>query len=142
VRLWGEQTSANFFSVLGVAARSGRAYTSADGRADVVVLSYRAWQTHYGGAPSIVGQTVRLNGRSYEILGVMPAGFRGAAPAGMLHDFWFPVDEQSGSAALRNRRATQFEVFGRRAAGVGGAAAAAALRLEAQRIRREYPEVP
>ena len=41
----------------------------------MVVLSYRLWQRQFGGAADAVGKTVRINGESFVIVGVLPAQF-------------------------------------------------------------------
>jgi putative ABC transport system permease protein len=77
-RLGGTRVSGDFFSTLGVAPMLGRAVTAADdqvGREHVVVLSYGLWQRLYGGRTDIIGQSVSLNGESYQVLGVMPRTF-------------------------------------------------------------------
>src|SRR3954464_8452059 len=71
--------SAEFFPALGVAPFLGRTISDADDRPNgprVAVLSYRLWQEQFGGDPRAIGRTVQLNARPYEIVGVMPAGFR------------------------------------------------------------------
>src|SRR5689334_23302045 len=80
VRREGRLVTGNFFGVLGVGAERGRAFTQADdepGSAAVLVLSHRAWVQHYDGDATVVGRTYRVNGTPFEIIGVMPDGFRG-----------------------------------------------------------------
>jgi putative ABC transport system permease protein len=75
--LW---VSGNIFDVLGVRPAIGRTLTVEDDRrgcAVRTVLSYAFWQRAYGGQPTIVGQTLMLNGRAAEIVGVAAEGFRG-----------------------------------------------------------------
>jgi predicted permease len=70
--------TANLFSVLGVAPLAGRVFVPQEdvpNGPQVVVLGYGLWQRRYGGDPAVVGRTIQINGRPYEIVGVMPAGF-------------------------------------------------------------------
>ncbi|HEY7497727.1 MAG TPA: ABC transporter permease [Vicinamibacterales bacterium] len=83
----------NFFHVLGVNASVGRTLTVSDdersGGNPVVVLSHRGWSQRFGRDPNILSRTVLLNGAPFQIVGVMPEGFRGlmvGAP-----DFWVPM---------------------------------------------------
>src|SRR3954469_6257330 len=74
-----QMVSAEFFPTLGVAPLLGRTISDADDPPNgpqVAVLSYRFWQQQLGGDPRAIGRTVQLNSRPYEIVGVMPAGFR------------------------------------------------------------------
>src|SRR5437870_2794231 len=69
----------NFFQIFGVAPYLGRTYFAGEdqpGRNDVVVLSYELWQQHFGSRSGALGQTVKIDGLPYTIIGVMPAGFR------------------------------------------------------------------
>ncbi len=77
-RLQGARLSANAFDVLGASAAAGRLLSDSDDRSDappVAVVSYRLWQRQLGGAPSVVGQSVRINTESYVIVGVLPRHF-------------------------------------------------------------------
>jgi predicted permease len=91
-RLRQALVSGEFFAVLDAAPVLGRALEPNDdvaGAAPVVVLSHRAWQRHFGGAPDVIGREFVLHGndRSYRIVGVMPQGLD--FPRGT--DFWAPL---------------------------------------------------
>ena len=78
-RVNAQQVSSEFFPLLGVAPLLGRTISDEDDRPNgprVAVLSYRAWQNELGGDPRAIGRTVQLDDRAYEIVGVMPPGFR------------------------------------------------------------------
>ncbi|MGB6691868.1 MAG: ABC transporter permease, partial [Terracidiphilus sp.] len=69
----------NFFDVFGVHPLLGRAYLPGeelDGKNDVAVLGYDTWQTYFGGDRNVLNRAVKLDGREFTIIGVMPAGFR------------------------------------------------------------------
>ncbi len=82
----------NFFDVVRVNPVMGRALTPADderGGSPVVVLSDRGWDRRFNRDPNVLGRTVLVSGAPYQIIGVMPAGFRGlqiTAP-----DMWAPL---------------------------------------------------
>jgi putative ABC transport system permease protein len=78
-RVNAQQVSSEFFPLLGVAPLLGRTISDEDDRPNgprVAVLSYHAWQNELGGDPRVIGRTLQLDDRAYEIVGVMPAGFR------------------------------------------------------------------
>ncbi len=74
-RLEGVRVAPDFFDVLGVTARFGRTFVDADVRSQVAILTDRLWRRRFGGDPSIVGQSVSLNGTGHTIVGVLPPGF-------------------------------------------------------------------
>ena len=107
-RNWGGSlVTGNFFQVLGVQATQGRALTPADddNANPVVVLSERGWSKHFAGNPAAIGQSLLINGRRYEIVGVMPKGFRGLMPGAA--DYWAPL---SLLPQLQPALASQLEV--------------------------------
>src|ERR1700685_3317010 len=71
----------NFFPPLGATPGLGRLIQSDEedqpGRQPVVVLAYSYWQQRFGASPSVVGNEVRVNGRSATIVGVLPPQFHG-----------------------------------------------------------------
>src|SRR5688572_23525584 len=85
--------SASFFPVVSVNPIMGRALSAADddraGGNPVLVLSDRGWQRQFNRDPNVIGRTVLVNGAPYEIVGVMPEGFRGLEV--MAPDFWAPL---------------------------------------------------
>ena len=75
VRVIGAQVSTSYFKVMGVSPLLGRDFTPDDGKYNappVVMLSYELWQQMYGGDADVVDQSLRIDGRSYAIIGVMP----------------------------------------------------------------------
>ena len=77
--------------MLGVNPLLGRAITPEDdepGREDVVVMSHRLWTRAFGSDPDIVGRTIRLSGRQYTVIGVMPAAFDLTATS---EELWIPA---------------------------------------------------
>jgi predicted permease len=85
--------SASFFRVVSVNPSMGRALNAGDddrtGGNPVLVLSDKGWQRHFNRDPGVIGRTALVTGAPYEIVGVMPQGFRGlevSAP-----DAWAPL---------------------------------------------------
>jgi putative ABC transport system permease protein len=89
-----ELVSGNYFQVLGVPALVGRTILPADDvvklGSPVAVLSYGYWQRHFGSDPRVVGQTLRINGHAFTIVGVAPQGFR-SVNAGEPTDLFVPM---------------------------------------------------
>jgi predicted permease len=79
VSLNSVRSTDNFFQVFGVQPVLGRTFLPGeekDGKNDIAVLSYEVWQRFLGGDRSVLNKAVKLDGRTYTIIGVMPAGFR------------------------------------------------------------------
>jgi putative ABC transport system permease protein len=78
-RLQGATVSPNFFDVVGIRPRLGRAFQIGEdeaGRSRVALLSHRLWQRAFGGDAGVVGKEIPLNGENYTVIGVMPPEFR------------------------------------------------------------------
>jgi predicted permease len=76
-RVFGATVTVNAFKTLGIEPALGDFFTAEDaiaGQDHDVVLGYGYWRQHYGGSPSVLGRTVRIDGVSRRIIGVMPAG--------------------------------------------------------------------
>jgi predicted permease len=89
--------SDNFFSVLGVEPYIGRNFRPEEintpGREALVVLSNHFWQNHFGADSNIVGQSIRLNGKSFVVIGVTTREFVGFGleESAVPPDVWLPL---------------------------------------------------
>jgi macrolide transport system ATP-binding/permease protein len=89
----GEIVTGNYFQMLGVSAAAGRTLLPEDDdpRAErVVMISHRMWMRDHGGDPAAVGQTIRLRGQPYTIVGVTPGRFTGMVPM-LAPELWLPL---------------------------------------------------
>ncbi|HEY7547096.1 MAG TPA: ABC transporter permease [Blastocatellia bacterium] len=79
--LSGSIVSGNYFDVLGVRASTGRTFSidedKTPGAHPVVVISRALWQKRFAASAEVIGQQIALNGHSFTIIGVAPAGFNG-----------------------------------------------------------------
>jgi predicted permease len=141
VRLMGQQTSDNFFVALAAQPTIGRTYAPADTRRDLVVLSNHIWRTRFGSDSSLLGRVLILGGRPFEVIGVMPRGFRGVSPPGWSADFWIAIDP-GATGSWSDRSDSAFEVVGRLKPGVTHEQAATFLQVMAGRLRAAHPEIP
>jgi predicted permease len=76
-RVFGAEVMANAFDTLGIHPAAGRFFAPGDaiaGHDPVVVLSYSYWQQQYTASPAVIGETIRIDGVSRRIAGVMPPG--------------------------------------------------------------------
>jgi predicted permease len=95
--LRGEFVSGNYFATLGLGATAGRVFAESDdrtGAAPVAVLSYRAWQTEFGGDPSIVGATISIQTKPFTIAGIAPPGFYGDRLSAAPPALWMPLSTE------------------------------------------------
>jgi predicted permease len=86
------RSSDNFFDVFGVHPLLGRTFLPGEqqvGKNNIVVLSYDAWQNYFGGDRAILNRAVKLDGRAFTVIGVMPAGFR--FPVNMRNAIYTPM---------------------------------------------------
>lgn len=75
-RIQGASITPDFFTTLGVAPMFGTAPDAVTADAsETVLLSYDLWQRRFGGDPSVLGRTVRIDGRPVAVTAVMPPGF-------------------------------------------------------------------
>ncbi len=91
-RFTGSWITANLFRFTGVAPLLGRSFVDGEdtpGGPKVAVLSFALWQSYFGGDETVLGTNIRVNGDSYEIVGVMPEGFRYPAD----DQLWLPWQE-------------------------------------------------
>jgi putative ABC transport system permease protein len=128
----------NFFQALGVNAALGRAFLPENekpGSDQVVVLSHELWRRRFGGETSIVGKTLTLNGKNYEVIGVAPPSFKFPQNA----ELWTPMNFET-YPEMRQRKAHFLRPIGRLKSGVTLAQAQADMDAVARRLEAQYPE--
>jgi predicted permease len=117
-----EQITPNLFDVLGVRPALGRGFVpetpsfGAHENAGKIVLSDGVWKEAFGGDRRIIGQEVKLNGASYTVVGVMPAGFRYPNGAALTSEVWTAV--QLGETDKGPPRAPAYQAIGRLKPGI------------------------
>jgi predicted permease len=112
------RVTSDFFTVLGTPTQLGRTFTAEDGqegRDAVVILSNGFWRQEFAADPAIIGRTVRIDGVSRTIVGVMPATFRFDLAAESR--LWFPLAFKPEDRAADRRHSNNLTVFGRLARG-------------------------
>jgi putative ABC transport system permease protein len=144
-RLAGESVTSSFFSVLGVQFMLGRNFLPEEdrpGQNRVAILGYTAWSERFGADRDIVGKTITLDGESYTVVGVLPAGFQFGSTAADFQarsqaDIWVPMalDPQR-----LQRGAHMLHVIARLKPGVKLAQAQADLDVLAANLAQQYPK--
>lgn len=132
----GQFVSGGLFALIGVDAQIGRTLNAADDQAGAplpVVISDRVWRQRFAASPGVLGQAVRINLQSAEIVGVMPPGF--TFP--FVSDVWTPARHAEGQARELQREA---EVIARLAPGATLDEAILELQTVWQRLQRQAPE--
>jgi predicted permease len=127
-----------FFRTLGIQPLLGRDFYAGEdlkGTPDTVILSFTSWRKRFGGAKNIIGQTIRLSGVPYTIVGVLPEGFQFAPRGGT--EIWTPL-HAAGSCEER-RSCHNLEGIARLKDGVSVQAALADMTSIAQQLEAQYP---
>ncbi len=134
----GASVSANFFELMRSSVARGRGFSADEeqqGRDLVVVIGHNLWQRRFGGDPNIVEQRLSLDGQSYNIIGVMPAGFQFPNKA----ELWKPL--VADVQVRGNRGIFWLPVIGRLKPGVTRTQAQAEMDGIARRLEQQYPDV-
>jgi len=138
VSLRAVAASANFFDVFGVKPAIGRVFQPGEedpGRNNVAVLSDEVWRSVFDGKMDAVGSKVKLDGRWYTIVGVMPPGFR--FPISRTDAIYFPLNMTDG---LRNSRGSHWlPTVARLAPGVSPQAAEQEFNAVLARLGEAFP---
>ncbi len=123
------------FELLRVAPLLGRGLLPSDDAPGtrVVVLSHALWQRRYGGDSALVGRSIRINGESWQVVGVMPRGF-GFPSANQ--QLWLPIGL---NAEDQGRASHSFWGIARLADGVSLERAFSEMRAIGGQLAKEYP---
>jgi predicted permease len=141
------RVTAGFFRVLGYAPLFGREFTPEDEtpeRSPTAILSHDLWTRMFGADRTVVGKTVSLSGRTFEIVGVLPAGVQHVGgryrsyPHGQTVDVWWPRTLRS-TPRPSDRRQHFLSVVGRLRPGVTVPQAQDDVREISARLASQYP---
>ena len=134
----GREVSADLFPLLGVTPIQGRAFRSEEdrlGATPVAIISHGLWQRLFGGNAAAIGMPLVFEGKSYTIVGVIPAGFRLGDEVDV-----FTLLGQDASPRMQNREAHGVQVWARLRPGATLAQAQAELALVGRHLAEQYPK--
>jgi predicted permease len=137
-RVYAAQISANLLPTLGVSPERGRDFTPSEDLPTgehVALIGDGLWHRRFGGDDHILDQTLRLDGRSYRIIGVMPPSFRFPSAESQL---WIPLQLDP---AARDAESFNVAAVARLAPGATLASAERELNVELQRLPESYPNI-
>jgi len=132
----GNPVTANLFPLLGVAPALGRNFLPEEDRPGgpkVAILSFRLWQQRYGADRSAIGRGIRLDGETYQIVGIMPRGFIFPDRS----DIWVPIAFRPDQLSQRSNHYLQ--VYARLKPGVTLESAQREMAGIGSQLAHEYP---
>jgi len=133
----GCAVSATFFDVLGVRPALGRTFSDTEmqqGADQVAIVSHGFWQRQFGTDTRLSGKSIKLNGQTHSIVGVMAKGFDFPVPM----EVWVPL--AVSPAERQDREKLSYQALGRLKAGVSLAQARAAFDAVSKRLEQAYPQ--
>ncbi|HWG19074.1 MAG TPA: ABC transporter permease [Terracidiphilus sp.] len=141
-KLHGSECSWDLFNTLGVHPALGRDFTAADDTPaanGTVILSWSLFKRRFDANPAILNQTIRLDARTYTVIGVMPSWF--AFPDATTQ-LWTPVYHYTPAKMMIPYDFHMFWVIGRLKPGVMETQARADLSVISRQIHNAHPENP
>jgi putative ABC transport system permease protein len=128
--------TADYFRLFGLPMARGRSFTAGEERpkgGHAVILGNELWKSAFGGDPLIIGKTIALDGKAYEVAGIMAADIE--TETAVPPDVWlpFPIDPNSSF------QAHYFQAVGRLRPGVTLETANAQLQITTRKFQREFP---
>jgi len=131
------QITANFFPMIGVQPLLGRTFLAEEeepGRNQEIILSYGLWEQRYGSDPNILKRVIKVDGKSFNVVGVMNKGFDFPMPA----EAWIPLAMSVKEWLRRDNRSLW--VLGRLKPGVSFSEGAAEMQGISERQAEAYPD--
>lgn len=141
-KIYGQPVAGDYFEMLGVQPSLGRGFTAEEKIAErdtrVVILSYPFWKQRFHGDRAALGETLRLNGQPFTIVGVLPEAYRSIHGFAMEPPFYVPY---SGAVdpAYKDRTQHPLELAMRIAPGQTREQATASILAAANELERVYP---
>ncbi len=147
-RTMGMMVSANFFQTYGVVPTLGRAFMpgledQGPGAHPVVILGDAFWKGRLGGDPDVIGRSVLIGGRPYEVVGVAPADFKGPtifADVPLYVPLIMQAEVTGTPSVIEARGSNSMSAVGRLRDGQTIERAGAVLESVFTALREEYPE--
>jgi putative ABC transport system permease protein len=142
-RLTGLVVESSYFDVLGIHPRLGRAFVAnenEEGSDGVVILSHRLFERRFDQDQNILTRSLRMDGRSYRIVGVMPRDFRTPEDLQAFGPIDYFIPGVLPAEVRRNRGEHILDVIGRLQPGVTVDEANAALAEVSARIAKSEPD--
>jgi predicted permease len=140
-RLSSMPVTPSFFRLLRAESHRGRTFADDDaepGHERKVILSYGLWQRHFGGRDEAIGRDVRINGNPYNVVGVMPQGWRFIDPD---IELWTPAAFTPVERSDERRHSNNWQQMGRLAAGATIVQAQAQIDAINARNLERFPEL-
>ncbi|HEV2315403.1 MAG TPA: ABC transporter permease [Candidatus Acidoferrales bacterium] len=136
----GARVSANFFQVMEIQPTMGRPFLPGEdqpGKDHAVLLSTQLWKAKFAGDPHVLGQSIKINGNSYTIVGVMPEAFGvWDSPT----QIWFPLVFSPDESGPGKRSFRFLRVFARLKPGIRMSEASAQMNTIAVRLAAAHPD--
>ena len=136
----GARISVNFLQIMEVQPIIGRALLPGEGQPGkdrAVLLGNRLWKEKFAGDPRVLGQSLKINGNRYTVVGVMPEKFDVSNwPA----QIWFPLVFSPDELGPGKRGVRFLRVYARLKAGVPMSEAIAQMTAIAQRLAQAHPD--
>jgi predicted permease len=136
-RYRGSWVTANLFDVAGIRPILGRTIRpeeNAPGGERVAVLGFAIWQNRYAGDPAVIGQTVRVNGMPFTVIGVMPEKYAFPEDGAI----WLPL--QLDPLSVKRGEGQHVQIIGKLKPGVSMDAANVDLGRIARRLATEFKQ--
>ena len=132
----GYALTPNYFRILGVAPKMGRTFTDEEAKSgrNVAVLSEKMWRTTFRGDPNILGKSVILDAKPYDVIGVMPSDFNFPPQT----ELWMPFAVSPAASGDYEHR--YLRVIGRVRPGLSTAAAQLRMNALERQVAAQHPE--
>jgi len=131
------KVTANLFGTLGVRPQLGRVFVTDEqepGKDQEIILGHALWEQRFASDPHILGKEIKIDGKSYAVIGVMAKGFDFPMPA----EAWIPLAIDAKESERRDNR--WLWILGRLKPHVSFSQASAEMQAIAQRQAETYPD--
>jgi len=142
-QLNGEFVTSDFFSILGIKPVIGRSFAPGEdliGAEPVAMISQDLWRERFASASDIVGHGITLDGKSYTVIGIVPADFRFPSDGSLRRDVFVPAGQWKNSLLDTRSAGLGFHGIGRLRPGVTFAQAQADMKNVSNNLAQAFPD--